>query len=156
LVTPSDLPVSVLQANARTVSKFVAEGSSSRMRGVHPSNTLTCRRMSPTLLRDSSVARLWRINPDRVSLACSFCGRSSNNGPAPRAAARLNRRTRSWTTTWQTLPDDLKTRFPSMRTLYGELSVDIHSAIGSPELFEKARAQIVQHFDVRRMFGLAE
>lgn len=55
-----------------------------------------------------------------------------------------------------TLPDDLKNRFPSMRTLYGELSVDIHSASGSADLFEKARAQIIQHFDVRRMFGLAK
>jgi hypothetical protein len=55
-----------------------------------------------------------------------------------------------------TLPEDLKTRFPSMRTLYGELSVDIHNATGSADLFEKARAQIIQHFDVRRMFGLAK
>lgn len=53
-----------------------------------------------------------------------------------------------------TLPNDFKNRFPSMRTLYGELSVDIHNAIGSAELFEKARTQIVQHFDVRRVFGL--
>lgn len=53
-----------------------------------------------------------------------------------------------------TLPDDLKKRFPSMRTLYGQLSVDIHSATGSAELFDRARAQIIQHFDVRRMFGL--
>lgn len=55
-----------------------------------------------------------------------------------------------------TLPDDFKNRFPSMRTLYGELSVDIHNATGSAELSEKAMAQITQHFDVRRMFGLAK
>jgi hypothetical protein len=53
-----------------------------------------------------------------------------------------------------TLPDDFKNRFPSMRTLYGELSVDIHGATGSAELFEKGRAQIIGHFDARRMFGL--
>ena len=53
------------------------------------------------------------------------------------------------------LPDDFKNRFPSMRTLYGELSVDIHTATGSVELFEKARAQIIQRFDARRMFGLS-
>jgi hypothetical protein len=52
------------------------------------------------------------------------------------------------------LPDDFRKRFPSMRSLYGELSVDIHGAVGSPDLFDKARGQIVQHFDVRRMFGL--
>ena len=53
-----------------------------------------------------------------------------------------------------TLPDDFKKRFPSMRALYGDLSVDIHNATGSAELFEKARAQVIQHFDVRRMFEL--
>lgn len=55
-----------------------------------------------------------------------------------------------------TLPDDLKNRFPSMRTLYGELSVDIHNATGSADLFEKARVQILEHFDIRRMFGMAK
>jgi hypothetical protein len=53
-----------------------------------------------------------------------------------------------------TLPDDFKNRFLSIRTLYGELSVDIHNATGSAELFERARTQITQHFEVRRMFGL--
>lgn len=55
-----------------------------------------------------------------------------------------------------TLPDDFKGRFPSMRNLYGELSVDIHGAVGSPELFEKARNEITEHFDARRLFKLAE
>lgn len=54
------------------------------------------------------------------------------------------------------LPDDFKGRFPSMRTLYAELSVDIHRASGSAELFEKARGQINQHFEARRIFGLPE
>jgi hypothetical protein len=55
-----------------------------------------------------------------------------------------------------TLPTDFKTRFPSMRNLYGELSIDIHNATGSAALFEKARGQIIEHFDVRRMFRLDE
>jgi hypothetical protein len=55
-----------------------------------------------------------------------------------------------------TLPDDFKKRFPSMRTLYGDLSVDIHTATGSPELFEKAQTEIIEHFDGRRMFKLAK
>jgi hypothetical protein len=53
-----------------------------------------------------------------------------------------------------TLPEDFSKRFPSMRSLYGELSADIHSATGSADLFERARGQIIQHFDARRMFGL--
>ena len=55
-----------------------------------------------------------------------------------------------------TLPGDFKTRFPSMRGLYGELSADIHIAKASAELFEKARLQIVEHFDARRMFKLED
>jgi hypothetical protein len=53
-----------------------------------------------------------------------------------------------------TLPDDFKNRFPSLRTLYSELSFDIHTATGSAELFEKACNQIVEHFEARRLFKL--
>lgn len=52
------------------------------------------------------------------------------------------------------LPGDLKTRFPSMRSLYSELSADIHAATGSAELFEKAGADIVKHFEGRRLYDL--
>jgi hypothetical protein len=52
------------------------------------------------------------------------------------------------------LPNDFKERFPSFRTLYEELSADIHSATGSAELFEKARKQILEHFEARRLFKL--
>jgi hypothetical protein len=52
------------------------------------------------------------------------------------------------------LPKDFKERFPSFRTLYEELSADLHSATGSAELFEKARKQILQHFKARRLFEL--
>jgi hypothetical protein len=53
-----------------------------------------------------------------------------------------------------TLPEDFKTRFPSLRMLYGELSIDIHTATGSAELFEKARNQIDEHFEARRLFKI--
>ncbi len=53
-----------------------------------------------------------------------------------------------------TLPDDFKGRFPSLRVLYGELSLDIHTATGSAELFEKARNQIDEHFEARRLFKI--
>jgi hypothetical protein len=55
-----------------------------------------------------------------------------------------------------TLPTDFRDRFPSMRALYSELSADIHSATGSVELFEKARKEIDEHFDARRVFKLPD
>lgn len=54
----------------------------------------------------------------------------------------------------ETLPQDFKDRFPSLRELYGELSVDIHTATGSTNLFEKACKQIDEHFEARRLFKL--
>jgi hypothetical protein len=53
-----------------------------------------------------------------------------------------------------TLPEDFKSRFPSLRSLYADLSSDMHAAKGSPGLFEKARSEIVEHFDARRLFRL--
>jgi hypothetical protein len=53
-----------------------------------------------------------------------------------------------------TLPADFKDRFPSLRILYSDLSLDIHTATGSAELFEKARNQIDEHFEARRLFKL--
>lgn len=52
------------------------------------------------------------------------------------------------------LPADFKSRFPSFRTIYENLSADIHNATGSPELFEKTQQQIIQHFEARRLFQL--
>jgi len=55
----------------------------------------------------------------------------------------------------ETLPADFKDRFPSMRSLYGDLSEDLHAATGSPKLFEKARSDIVEHFEARRLFKVS-
>lgn len=52
------------------------------------------------------------------------------------------------------LPDDFRGRFASMRALYGDLSVDIHGAVGSASLFERAMQEIVEHFDARKLFRL--
>ncbi len=52
------------------------------------------------------------------------------------------------------LPEDFKKRFPSLRILYSDLSVDIHSATGSAELFEKTQQQIIEHFEARRLYKL--
>ena len=53
-----------------------------------------------------------------------------------------------------TLPLDFKSRFPSMRSLYDDISADLHSATGSADLFDKALSEIKEHFDARRLFKL--
>jgi hypothetical protein len=53
-----------------------------------------------------------------------------------------------------TLPEDFRARFPSLRALYGELSVDMHAATGSSGLFSRAVTEICEHFDARRLFKL--
>jgi hypothetical protein len=52
------------------------------------------------------------------------------------------------------LPTDFKQRFPVLRDLYGKLSADLHSASGSPALFDGALPEIVRHFEARRLFEL--
>jgi dihydrofolate reductase len=54
------------------------------------------------------------------------------------------------------LPGDFKSRFPSMRALYDELSGELHVGIGSAELFAKADAQLLQHFEARRLFEIPD
>lgn len=53
-----------------------------------------------------------------------------------------------------TLPDDFKGRFPSMRSLYDNISADLHNALGSGDLFDRALSEITEHFDARRLFRL--
>ncbi len=52
------------------------------------------------------------------------------------------------------LPPDFRSRFPVLRETYSELSVDLHSATGAEAAFDKARAEIVRHFEARRLFGI--
>jgi hypothetical protein len=52
----------------------------------------------------------------------------------------------------ETLPEDFRGRFPVLRETYGDLSADLHAATGAETTFEKARAEIVKHFDARRLF----
>lgn len=54
----------------------------------------------------------------------------------------------------QSLPEDFKARFPSIRNLYGELSAAIHRADGAAALFDTAVAQVNEHFEARRLFKL--
>lgn len=53
-----------------------------------------------------------------------------------------------------TLPDDFKARFPSIRDIYGELSAAIHSADPSEELFAQSVSAIEKHFNARSLFEL--
>jgi hypothetical protein len=53
-----------------------------------------------------------------------------------------------------TLPDDFKARFASFRSLYENLSDDMHAARGNAGLFEEALAKIEEHFEARRLFKL--
>jgi hypothetical protein len=54
----------------------------------------------------------------------------------------------------KTLPDALKSQFPSLSDLYGRLSVAMHAAEPNVELFKTAKNQIIEHFDARRLFKL--
>jgi hypothetical protein len=54
----------------------------------------------------------------------------------------------------ETLPEDFKQHFPSLQKVYDQLSNDIHGAVGSEAIFIKARADIEEHFDARRIFKL--
>jgi hypothetical protein len=52
------------------------------------------------------------------------------------------------------LPEDFRNRFPCLRDEYKALSDDIHSATGSPEVFDRVHSAILRHFDARRVFGM--
>ncbi|MCX6353976.1 MAG: hypothetical protein NTZ78_03605 [Candidatus Aureabacteria bacterium] len=54
------------------------------------------------------------------------------------------------------LPKNFKDEFPSMSSLYANLSADIHSATGSDVLFDRACEEIVEHFEARRLFKLKD
>jgi hypothetical protein len=53
------------------------------------------------------------------------------------------------------LPTDFKARFPSLRGIYSDLSVAIHSASEDIALFEKSKLQIEEHFEARKLFKLS-
>jgi len=51
-----------------------------------------------------------------------------------------------------TLPNDFKSRFPSLKKIYDEISDRLHSATADDGLFTKAASDIVEHFQARRLF----
>lgn len=54
----------------------------------------------------------------------------------------------------QSLPGDFRDRFPSLKTIYGELSAAIHSATADEELFRAKALDIAEHFEARKVFKL--
>ena len=52
------------------------------------------------------------------------------------------------------LPEDFKGRFPSLRSIYEMLSADIHAATGSDELYVQMLTEIGEHFSARKVFKL--
>lgn len=54
------------------------------------------------------------------------------------------------------LPDAFKSLYPSLSEIYDKLSVDIHSATGSPDVFVNAKNEIIKHFDARRLSNLPD
>jgi hypothetical protein len=56
------------------------------------------------------------------------------------------------------LPGENREQMPSLREWYGKLSVPIHTAdeAAAEALFDTAREEIERHFDIRRVFKIAE
>ncbi|MFT6241897.1 MAG: hypothetical protein ACJAQT_003997 [Akkermansiaceae bacterium] len=53
-----------------------------------------------------------------------------------------------------TLPEDFKSRFPTLLEVYGELSEAMHTAREDAELFQSACSRIIEHFEARRLFKI--
>jgi hypothetical protein len=52
------------------------------------------------------------------------------------------------------LPDDFKSRFPTLLETYGELSIAIHTATATEASFMGARNKIIKHFEALRTFEI--
>ena len=55
-----------------------------------------------------------------------------------------------------TIPAEHRGSMPSLREWYDKLSEALHNAREDAELFEKARAEIEHHFDIRRVFKIPD
>jgi hypothetical protein len=53
-----------------------------------------------------------------------------------------------------TLPDDFKSRFPSLKSIYDTLSVALHLANPSDEVYLKAKEGIEYHFEGKKTFRI--
>jgi hypothetical protein len=55
----------------------------------------------------------------------------------------------------KSLPEAFRSTFPSLSDWYARLSIALHSADASSELFDTSRFAIEKHFDARRIFELS-
>lgn len=55
----------------------------------------------------------------------------------------------------RTLPEDFKSRFPSLPDIYSKLSVAMHTANSDAELFTASINAIQEHFDARKLFKIS-
>jgi hypothetical protein len=55
----------------------------------------------------------------------------------------------------ESLPPAFRSTFPSLPDLYMKLSIALHSADASSDLFNTAQAEIARHFEARRLFELS-
>lgn len=54
----------------------------------------------------------------------------------------------------RTLDEDFRSRFPSLKEVYSNLSLAVHAAEESSEVFQDSLAKIEKHFDARRLYEL--
>lgn len=54
------------------------------------------------------------------------------------------------------LPEGRRDHMPSLRALYEKLSEALHEARADEELFEKSKADIIEHFDFRRLYRIQD
>jgi hypothetical protein len=54
----------------------------------------------------------------------------------------------------KSLPDDFKSRFPSLKEIYCDLSAAMHTAHANIPLFEESCVKIVEHFEARRLYRI--
>ncbi len=52
------------------------------------------------------------------------------------------------------LPQDFKNRFPSLRSIYDDLSAAMHEAREDDELFRRSYVAVSKHFEARKLFDL--
>jgi hypothetical protein len=52
-----------------------------------------------------------------------------------------------------TLEESFKSKFPSLKEIYGKLSEAIHAANADDTLFDESSSRIEKHFDARRILG---
>lgn len=55
----------------------------------------------------------------------------------------------------EVLPKDFRDRFPSLADIYSRLSVDVHKADSTPELFVECQLLIEEHFEAKKVFKLS-